>query len=495
MKIIKRLLSIAGVVALLLLAVMLVNTWRFTPPVSVAVEAYPLTVDSHAAARRLAQALTIKTISYPADAKVDNAAEFEHFHHFLATSFPRVHDALALEKINRLSLLYRWRGQQPGLKPLLLLAHQDVVPVQDDTLDRWQQPPFAGVIKDGVIWGRGAVDDKNGVMAILEATELLLQQGFTPQRDIYFAFGHDEEIGGKQGAVKMADYFKQQGIEFDMVLDEGGVLVSDGVLPTVDSAVALIGIAEKGYLNLKLSVSGQGGHSSMPPVHTAAGVLARAITRIEAAPFEPNMQYSRLTFSRIGPLMALPNRLVFANMWLTEGLVSRILSGSTTTNATIRTTAAVTMLSGSPKANVLPTTASAIVNFRIMPGETRQTVKDRVIKVLDDTQVNVEFYADYSAPSRVSPIDSGGFALLTQSIAAVAADPALVIAPYLVVGGTDAKHYNALSQNIYRFIFSRFSPVTMKQMHGINEQLKVSDYSDTIRFYAQLFRGSDSMKP
>lgn len=327
----------------------------------------------------------------------------------------------------------------------------------------------------------------------MEAVESLLAKGFTPQRDVYLAFGHDEEIGGDEGAAKISQLLKDQNLDFEFILDEGGSIVSDGVIPGMEVPVVLVGIAEKGYVSLKLTAKSVGGHSSMPPKHTALGVIAQAIVDIENHPFPANMAYSKQLFKTIGPAMGGVNKAVFANMWLTEPLVENILSGAKTTNASIRTTTAVTMAKGSSKDNILPSEASAVVNFRIMPGESGETVLAFIKDVVANDAVEISILGGFSGdPSSVSISDNHNFVRLANTIHRVTQDENLIVAPYLVMAGTDAKHYTGLSDSIYRFAFNRFNPSTLERMHGLNEQIKVDDYVDVIKFFRELILASDT---
>jgi len=448
-------------------------------------------LDEKSVTKRLAKGLTFRTISYSDRTKMDSSA-FESFHDYLNESYPLVHEKLSLKKINNLSLLYQWPGSQPDLKPILLLAHLDVVPVPKETLSRWIKPPFGGEVADNKIWGRGALDIKSGVLGVLEAVETLLKSDFSPKRTVYIGFGHDEEVGGEEGAAKIAAHLKSQGVRFEYILDEGGSVVENGVIPGLKTPVALVGIAEKGYVSLKLSVASPGGHSSMPEKHTAVGVIAKAITRLEENPFPPNMAFSKLMFSKIGPKMPGAKKVVFANWWLTEPLVENILSKSNTTNATIRTTTAATMVTGSPKDNILPNLATAVINFRIMPGDTVESVKAYVKKVIDNPDIKMEIYADSAPPSDVSKYRNKPFKIIETTIHQILKNPELVVTPYIVVGGTDAKHYTGMSDSIYRFAYNRFTPESLKLMHGINEHVSIPEYLDNIRFFYCLIKNSDA---
>ncbi|MEW6983895.1 M20 family peptidase [Colwelliaceae bacterium 6471] len=471
----------------LLFGVILVNTLSFTrEPIELTPLLNNAPIDETTVSTRLSQAIQHQTISY-AEPSQRNPESFLKFHHFLEESFPLLHQELSREKINSLSLLYKWQGTDNTLKPILLMSHQDVVPVDQETKEQWTHPAFAGEISDGIIWGRGAIDIKSGVLGIMEAVENLLAQGYQPKRSIYLAFGHDEELGGEHGAKQIAKKFNAQNLAFEFILDEGGSIVSDGVIPGVESPIALIGIAEKGYVSLKLTANATGGHSSMPPKHTALGEISQAIVNLENNPFPANLAYSKQLFNKIGPAMDPVKKAVFANMWLTEPIIEKILSSSQTTNATIRTTTAATMAKGSSKDNILPSEASAIINFRIMPGETIDSVIQYVTAVVNNTNINIQPLPGFgNEPSAVSNADHTSFAQLKQSIYRVTQDESMIVTPYLVVGGTDAKHYSGLSENIYRFAFNRFKPETLKQMHGINEHIKIDDYLGTIRFFREV---------
>jgi len=475
-----------------LIGIVLFNTLSFTRD---QIKLTPLLnnapINKVAVATRLSKAIQHKTISY-ADISNRRPENFHQFHIFLAKSFPLLHENLIQKKINELSLLYKWQGTDDSLKPVLLMSHQDVVPVDQETKKQWLHPPFAGEISNDTIWGRGAIDIKSGVMGIMEAIENLLAQGYRPKRSIYLAFGHDEELGGEQGAKQIAKYLTAQKLSFEFILDEGGSIISDGVIPGIESSVALIGIAEKGYVSLKLTANASGGHSSMPPKHTALGEISQAIVNLENSPFPANLTYSKQLFNNIGPVMGTIKKAVFANMWLTEPIVEKILSASQTTNATIRTTTAATMAKGSSKDNILPSEASAVINFRIMPGETIKSVTHYVTDIINNPNIAIEPLAGFgNNPSSVSPSNNVNFQQLTQSIYRVTQDASMIVTPYLVVGGTDAKHYSDLSESIYRFAFNRFKPETLKQMHGINEQIKIDDYLDTIRFFREIIQATN----
>jgi carboxypeptidase PM20D1 len=437
----------------------------------------PITLNESAVITRFSQAIQIPTISYDDRSNFDHQA-FTAFHDYLTTSFPLVNQNTEQTRIADYSIIYHLKGQNPQLKPVLFMGHMDVVPIETASLADWRQPPFSGKVENGVIWGRGTIDDKVSVVALMEALELLISQGIQPQRSIYFAFGHDEEAGG-EGAKAIAQYFAEENIRFEFVLDEGGV-ITDGIIPGPEQPVALVGIAEKGYVNFHLSVKGEGGHSSQPPAHTAAGILAQAIVEVENHPFDTKLDFFELMFERIGFATPLSTRLPLANLWLLSPVVEQVLLAKASSAAGIRTTTAVTMLQGSNKSNVLPTVASAVVNFRILPGDTIASIRQHLVDVIDNPLVEIEAELANEA-SAVSTTDSLGFKLIESTIRRL--NPDILVSPYLVLGATDSRHFQGLSDNIYRFMMVSLNPTTLKQFHGVNEQISVEDYLQAIQFY------------
>jgi carboxypeptidase PM20D1 len=444
-----------------------------------------INVDGALAVQRFSEALTIPTVSFDDRSQFDEAA-FTRFREFLASAYPLVHQNTELTVVNDYSLVYRLQGSEPSLEPVLYMGHMDVVPIEEITLDQWTYPPFSGTVADGVIWGRGSVDDKFTVIALMEAMELLLSENVRPQRSVYLAFGHDEEVGGFDGAANVAQYFKNRGVTFDYVMDEGGVVV-EGMMEGLDRPLAVIGVSEKGFVNLVLTVNAPGGHSSQPPAQTAVGILARAIVTVEDHPFPASMDYTYMTFEAIGAEMPFSTRLAMGNLWLLSPLVKIAMLKNKDDAAALRTTTAATMASGSPKSNILPTRATAVINFRIIPGETVETVKQRVIELIDDDRVVVttELATD---PSPVSPTDSRGYELIAKTIRGM--DENILVAPYMVRGGTDAKYFYQVSPNVYRFMMLRVDPDTIGYIHGIDEHVGVDEYLEAIRFYYHLVRQS-----
>ena len=442
---------------------------------------------SRAAVEHLAEAIQLKTVVMQTPAA--NAGQFVALHALIARAFPRVHRELSKEKVGEHSLLFTWRGKDDRLKPMLLMAHMDVVPVDPTTESSWHHAPFSGEIADGYIWGRGAMDDKASLVAILEAIEALLTTNFRPERTIYLAFGDDEETGGASGAAKIAALLSSRNVELEYILDEG-LNIFSGVIAGLDPPAALIGIAEKGYLSLQLSVETAAGHSSMPPEHSAIGILTDALQKLQRAPFPARLnQPTREMFEFLAPEMSFDKKLVLANLWLFSPFLEKTLAQSPRTNALLRTTLAVTMFNAGIKENVLPSKASAVVNLRIAPGESTASAIQYVRDVLGDRRVSILPLPMPLEPSAVSSIDSSSFAVLNRTIRQT--HPTAVIAPALLVAGTDSRHYRNLTRNIFRFLPLTIGADDIERYHGMDERISVEDYERCIRFYAQLILNSN----
>lgn len=463
-----------------------------------------LALDADALAKRLGEALMLPTISAAKSAQseaeaealaVQQAADFAAFHARLATLFPRVHAQLPLQRIGAASLLYRWPGQQdcPGW---LFAAHQDVVPVEAGTEADWQQPPFSGRRVDDVIWGRGAIDDKGSLMALLEAAEYQLAQGLQPRCPIYLAFGHDEEIGGMEGARAIAAWLSENRVVLDFVLDEGGA-ITQGTVPGIIQPLAIIGVAEKGYLSLRLRSRDAGGHSSMPPRRTAIGRLAQAVARLEEQrPTASLGRVQRELLKRLAPHMAWPQRWVLSNLWLTEPLVLHSFAAVPATDATLRTTTAPTVFHAGVKDNILAQRAEAVINFRIQPGDSIAEVIEHVSRVVDDPDIEIEPLPGFqNEPTATADWGDPAFLRIERAVRAVSPEPELIVAPYVTSAGTDARHYAALTPRLYRFLPVRLSPALLASFHGSNENIPLPEYLRMVRFYIAMFADSAAVAP
>lgn len=473
----------------LLLLVLLIKTLFFTRQQKPEKIPAPLPISLEDAAGRLSQVIQFKTVSRqnPEDVNYD---EFYKLHAFLESAFPRVHAQLKLEKLNKLSLLYTWEGSNPELKPIMLTAHQDVVPVEPGTEGDWKHPPFSGNITDTHIYGRGTMDVQSGVMGILEAAEALLEKGFQPERSIYFGFGHDEEIDGIYGAKAIGELLEERGIELEFLVDEGLPVVAE-LVEGVKSPVALVAVAEKGYLSLELKLESEGGHSSVPQGKTSIAQLGKALHRLETHPMPARFNgLVRETFEALGRGMSLPFRFVFANLWLFKWPLKYFLTTLPPTNAALRTTTASTIFNSGVKENLIPTSAEAIVNFRIHPNDTADSVTNHVRNTIKNDSIKISKKEDYIDPSAVSDINHPGYSKLSKSILEIF--PEVTVAPSLMVGATDARHYNRVSPNIYRFFPLRAEQADLDRVHGTNERLSIENYGEMIQFYARLIQNGSA---
>jgi carboxypeptidase PM20D1 len=436
---------------------------------------------------RFAKAVTLQTISPEKESDFDSLAFFQ-FNDFLKTSFPLADSLLEKKRFNHFSHLYKWTGSDPSLKPVILMAHLDVVPVIEENLTDWKQPPFEGKILNDTLWGRGTIDNKIGVMGLLEATEALLSNGFQPKRTLYLSFGHDEEIGGLRGAKVIVEHLKSQGIEAQFVLDEGGT-ISQNIIPGIEKDVALIGIAEKGYVSLELSIKKEGGHSSMPEKESAIDILSAAIVKIKRNPFPAKLAGPIAGFmENLGPEMGGINKFIFANRWLFEPVITGIYEKTGSGNALVRTTTAPTIFNAGIKDNIIPQNAKATVNFRIMPGESSSSVLARVQELIQDPRIQITKGRMQSEPSQVSSTESKGFSTIRKTVAEVYPDA--LVAPFLVIAGTDAKHFETIAKDIYRFSPMIINPANIKSFHGLNERIAVKDFKKAVQFYQQLIQNS-----
>jgi carboxypeptidase PM20D1 len=450
-------------VFILLLIIIAIKTIAFKSlqiePVTTSLPAF-----GNESADHLSGAIKFPTISYSAALPIDTAA-FTGLHEFLSKEYPLVHSILKKEIFSRFSLLYTWEGKNLQLKPVILMAHMDVVPAGET--DSWTKPPFSGENDGSFIWGRGTLDDKVSMISILEAVEKLLAENFQPERTIYLAFGHDEEIGGLRGASVIAAALKNRGTDAEFVLDEGYAVVI-GMVPMIKKPVALIGTSEKGYLSVSMTVEMEGGHSAYPGKETAITVLCKALDNIignqmNAVISEPLNDFMRY----IGPEMPFYARAIFANKWLFKGVILKIYEGSKTSNAMVRTTTAPTIFNAGMKDNVIPTKAEAVVNFRILPGETTADVMEHLKSVISDDRVRILKLEGFNEPPPASPADVSGFRTILTTIRQVY--PEALVAPNMMIAASDSRKYIEVSKNIYNFAPIIVTPEDLSRTHGLDE--------------------------
>ncbi|MEO7392884.1 MAG: M20 family peptidase [Ramlibacter sp.] len=454
----------------------------------------PLAVDEKGVADKLAGSLKFRTVSSHENPQ-QNEAEFRKFHDYLQQRFPRAHAAFKREMVGGLSLLYTWQGSDAKALPIMLMAHQDVVPIAPGTEPNWKADPFAGEIKDGFVWGRGAWDDKANLIAQFEAVEMLLAAGFQPRQTVYIANGADEEVGGLRGAAEIAKLLQSRKVKLDFVIDEG-LLITDGIMPGLARPAALIGIAEKGYLSVVIKVPATPGHSSMPPPKgsSAIAMMSAALRRLDDEQLPAAIRgVAREMFETVAPEMTGLGRVALGNLWLFGPLVQSQLEKSASTNAMIRTTTALTIVNAGNKDNVIPGLAEATVNFRLLPGDTRAAVMQHVKDKAGDGRFELIALPGSADPSPVSPSQSISYQLINRTVRSLFPDT--IVAPGLMVAATDSRHFSAISDHIYRFSPVRARPEDLSRFHGTNERIATANLAELVRFYNQLLRNASLAAP
>lgn len=482
-------LILAGLGALLIAVAGFVGFRTFSfvappPPAAVEIaESSSYAVDASAAAVRLGEAIRFRTVSLVSDG--EDRAQFEQFHAWMQQRYPAFHAAARREIVGELSLLYTWTGSDAAQPPIILLAHQDVVPVPDDTRQNWTVDPFGGLVRDNAVWGRGAIDDKGSLISILEAAEFLARQGRQPVRTIIFAFGHDEEIGGDGGAVLMARLLAERGVRAWFVLDEGMAALDRH--PLTGAPAAMIGISERGSGTMRVRAVGQPGHSSMPPRETAVSLAAEAVNRIHDMPIERGLEGGpALGMMRaLAPELTLTNRMAVSNEWLFGPMLRQRMAGNPAAQALMGTTIAPTMINGGSRPNVLPGEAIAMINFRIHPRDQSADLLRRARQAVADLDgVTVDWSEEPREASSISSTTSSSYALL----AALSGDilPDAPVAPGLVLAGTDSRHYSEVAENVYRYQPIMLTAEDLEMPHGLNERISVDNLDRMIRFYIGL---------
>ncbi len=460
------------------LCVIAARALAFRPEAEEAPADVPFEADEAAAAAHLQAMLRLKTVSDVDPGRVD-LAEFERFRALLPTFYPNVFAKCVYEEIGAHGMLLRWPGKESAA-PAVLMAHYDVVPAVEA---EWTVPPFDGVIRDGELWGRGALDTKCTLLGVLEAAEKLIQDGFVPKNDVYFAFGGDEECMGGDAPAIVAE-LERRGVRPAMVLDEGGAIV-ENVFPGVRESAALIGIAEKGSAFVDLTATGKGGHASAPPARQSVGVLARALARLEARPMPFSLtRPARELFNLMGRHSTFAYKLIFANLWCFTPLLNLICRKSGgEMNALVRTTCALTRLSAADAYNVLPGESRAGVNLRVICGDTVETAKARMERIIDDPGVRVRV-VDGSDPSPISPTGDEPWNRVSKAIRQTY--PGVLVAPYLMLACSDSRHYCRLCEHVYRFSGMPLTKEQRGMIHGANERIPLALLSDTVRFFGRV---------
>lgn len=468
---------ILGLVVLICIRAALFNPKSSTHP-----DPQEVTFDEEMAVNALQRMVECKTIS-DRDKTLEDDSQFDKFQSLLPTLFPLLHKACTLEHIGRRGLLYCLKGKSDK-NPTVYMAHYDVVPADESA---WQHPPFEALRENGEIWGRGTLDTKGTLCAALMATETLLEKGFTPDNDIYFAFGGDEEIAGNDAPAIVDELYKRN-IRPALVLDEGGAVV-DNVFPGVSSPCALIGTGEKGMLNLEFSATSSGGHASAPPPHTLVGLLSRAVSRIENKPFPAYISPPAAEmFDTLGRHSSFVYKLIFANLWCFKGVLNVMCKKTGgELNALVRTTCAFTKMQGGTALNVLPSSASVNANLRLMNPDTIDSAKQYLGSIIKDENIKIKVI-DGTNPSPYSPSNSAGYVRARTAIEQTWTDA--IVSPYLMVACSDSRHFSKISDNVLRFSAMKLSSDDRKRIHGHDERIEETKFFDAIRFYLRMIMES-----
>lgn len=484
---VRLILAGAALVLLALVGFVGYRTLSFTasaPPAPVAIpDTAAYAINAEAAAERLAQAISFPTISLVAES--DDRAPFRDLHAWMQSTYPAFHAAAKREVFGEFSLMYTWAGSDPAQPPIVLTAHMDVVPAPADTLENWRTSPFAGVVQDGYVLGRGAIDDKGSLVALLEAAEFLAAQGRAPTRTIILAFGHDEEIGGDHGAVLMAGALQQRGVRAWFVLDEGSAAIDPH--PLTGQPAAIIAVAERGFATLRVRAVGQPGHSSTPPHETAVSLAAEAVDRIHVMPIRRSLEGGpALDMMRaLAPELSFVTRMAVANEWLFGPILKSQMDGDPTARALMGTSVAPTMINGGVRPNVLPAEVEAMINFRLHPRDSSESILNQARAAVAGLEgVTVEWAEPPREATPVSSATSSSYALIAALTGAALND--MPVAPGLMLAGADARHYAGVAENVYRFQPVIFAAEDLEGIHGLNERLSIANFERMIRFYIGL---------
>ena len=484
-----KLIKFSSATLLLLIVIILINTLTHNPSRDDNLKKIVINFDEVRAISNLSDSIKFKTISGQ-NRSQESLEEFESFIQWLKKSYQLVATNTSLQRLND-TLLFKWEGSNLNLKPILVTGHYDVVPVIPGTEESWDEPPYSGKVDSEYVWGRGALDDKSGVIGILEAVTHLIESGFKPARTIYLSFGHDEEIGGVNGAAEVAKYLAEKGIQLEWSLDEGSFLL-EGFIPGVDKYVAAINVAEKGSVTLQVVGKATGGHSSMPTRSSAVGHLSKALVALDENRMPGGLEgLSLAMFDEISKHMPFVYKMAFANRWIFGGIVDSYLSRVPATNAMLRTTTAPTMLSASVKTNVLPIEAIALVNFRIHPQNSVEDVFAHVRGLVENENVEVRALSYAGRPaSQVSSWESEGYKVIESSVKEIFGD--VIVAPGLMIAGSDTRHYGKVADNSYRFNPFPLSNKELAGFHGTNEKIRKKDFLDGIRAYIRIIEKGSS---
>ena len=464
----------------LFLAVLVIRAATFKPKAQPAVSQEAVEVELDTAVSNLQQLVQCRTISYN-DHSLEDKAEFRKLKDLLPKLYPNVFSACEYTEFPEEAILLRWPGKAAG-DPAVMMAHYDVVPVDEE---KWEKPPFSGIVEDGVLWGRGTLDTKITMASSLYAANRLIGEGFVPEHDVYFAFSGGEEVNGL-GAVRIVDFFEEKGITPSMVVDEGGGVVRD-VFPGVKEDCAMIGIAEKGMINAKYTVHSGGGHASAPPPKTPVTTLAKACRSVIDHPFKMHItKPAALMFDTLSRHSSFLYKLIFSNLWCFKPVLDLICKASGgEMNALVRTTTAFTMMEGSNARNVIPTEASLVSNMRLNPADSVAGAVEYLRKTVNDETVDISVL-ESAEPSRISTTDCEGWQKVASAVASTW--KGCVVTPYLMVQCSDSRHYGRISDKVYRFSAMDLTKEDRATIHGNNERIRVEVIGRAAEFYLRLLK-------
>jgi len=484
----KSIFKILGVGLLLLIAVIFLNVFRAKNIQPKAFDYSPIEIPS-TAIENLSSAIQLPTISHKIG-MMDTSA-FNGLLNLFEEKYPQFHATVVREVLSSHTLLYKWEGSNKELKPQLYMGHIDVVPVEKSTLDQWEYPPFSGEITDEFVWGRGALDDKGTVVGLLETAELLVNSGFKPKHTLYFLFGQDEEILGNEGAVIAVEKFKKEGVQLSFVWDEGTIIGKE-LVPGIDTEVAMIGISEKGYASFELTANVIGGHSSMPNQENAIGDLSKAISDLQQNPFPYEVSGPIEGFMKyLGPVSPTMNRMAFANPWLFKPLIYKSYAKTGSGRAMIQTTIAPTIFKSGIKENVIPNRAKAIVNCRLLPGHTIESVEEYLKSVINNDNISVAIMEGAQNPSGVTDFNTDEFRTLGSSIRSVYSES--YVTPFLMLGATDSRHFEEVADHIFKFAPFVYTKEDLPRLHGINERISLENFKNGIQIYTLAIQKLDEL--
>lgn len=467
--------------AIIVFAVIIViRTIAFRPRENVKPDNSEEFFDEEKVISNLCELVKCKTISY-ADSSLEDDGEFRKLIDMLPSLYPNVFRKCEFQELPDRALLFKWEGKKHD-EAAVMMAHYDVVPVNEDN---WEKPAFEAIIENGVIWGRGTLDTKVTFNAVLSAAENLISRGFVPEKDMYFAFSGGEEVNGN-GAVNIVDYFEKNNIKLSFVVDEGGAVV-ENVFPGVKIPCGLIGIAEKGMMNIEYKVKSQGGHASAPKPGSPVAALSAACCKMERKPFKSHLTAPvAKMFDTLGRHSTFVYRMIFANLWLFKPVLDMICKKTGgELNALMRTTVAFTQTSGSSAANVIPPEASMISNIRLNPADTVDSAVDYIKKTIDNGKVSVSIKYGMN-PSRISLTDCPEWDKVAEAVASTW--KSAIVSPYLMLQCSDSRHYGRVSDKVYRFSAMALTSEERATIHGNNERIKIETAVRAVEFYIRLMK-------